>query len=60
MVLSLLNREYQELIEELQKYPIGVFAREFMVNGFLSGAIKKDFLRLPDYFTGLMIKEIEE
>ena len=42
VVLSLMNRESQELIEELQKYPIGVVARETMANGFLSGAIKKD------------------
>lgn len=42
VVLSLMNRESQELIEELQKYPIGVFARECLANGFLSGAITKD------------------
>lgn len=42
VVLSLMNRESQQLIEELQKYPIGVFARECMANGFLSGAINKD------------------
>ena len=42
VVLSLMNRESQDLIEELQKYPIGVVARETMANGFLSGAIKKD------------------
>lgn len=42
VVLSLMNKESQELIEELQKYPIGVFGRECMANGFLSGAIKKD------------------
>ncbi len=42
VVLSLMNRESQQLIEELQKYPIGVFARECLANGFLSGAITKD------------------
>ncbi len=42
VVLSLMNRESQQLIEELQQYPIGVFARESLANGFLSGAIKKD------------------
>lgn len=42
VVLSLMNRESQQLIEELQKYPIGVFGRECMANGFLSGAIQKD------------------
>lgn len=44
VVLSLMNRESQELIKELQKYPIGVFARECLANGFLSGAITKDTL----------------
>jgi len=42
VVLSLMNRESQQLIEELQEYPIGVFARECLANGFLSGAITKD------------------
>ncbi len=42
VVLSLMNRESQQLIEELQKYPIGVFARECLANGFLSGAITKE------------------
>jgi aryl-alcohol dehydrogenase-like predicted oxidoreductase len=42
VVLSLMNRESQELINELQEYPIGVFGRECLANGFLSGTIKKD------------------
>ncbi len=42
VVLSLMNKESQQLIEELQKYPIGVFARECLANGFLSGAITKE------------------
>ncbi len=42
VVLSLMNRESQQLIGELQKYPIGVFARECLANGFLSGTITKD------------------
>lgn len=42
VVLSLMNRESQKLIEELQEYPIGVFARECLANGFLSGAITKE------------------
>jgi len=42
VVLSLMNRESQQLIEELTAYPIGVFARECLANGFLSGAITKD------------------
>ncbi|REG89437.1 aldo/keto reductase [Winogradskyella sediminis] len=42
VVLSLMNKEAQQLIEELQTYPIGVFGRECLANGFLSGAITKD------------------
>ncbi|WP_282030171.1 aldo/keto reductase [Winogradskyella eximia] len=42
VVLSLMNKESQQLIEELQEYPIGVFGRECLANGFLSGAITKD------------------
>jgi len=42
VVLSLMNRESQQVIEELQEYPIGVFGRECLANGFLSGAINKD------------------
>ncbi len=42
VVLSLMNRESQQLIEELQEYSIGVFARECLANGFLSGSITKE------------------
>ncbi|SDG77784.1 aldo/keto reductase [Winogradskyella thalassocola] len=42
VVLSLMNKESQQLIEDLQEYPIGVFGRECLANGFLSGAITKD------------------
>lgn len=42
VVLSLMNRESQALIKDLQKYKIGVVARETMANGFLSGTIKRD------------------
>lgn len=42
VVLSLMNRESQQLIEDLQEYPIGVFGRECLANGFLSGTINKD------------------
>ena len=42
VVLSLMNRESQQLIEELSAMQIGVFARECLANGFLSGAITKD------------------
>lgn len=42
VVLSLMNRESQQLIEELSALQIGVFARECLANGFLSGTITKD------------------
>ncbi len=42
VVLSLMNREAQTLVNELSEYPIGVFGRECLANGFLSGAITKD------------------
>lgn len=42
VVLSLMNRESQELVSELNKLKIGVFARECMANGFLSGTFTKD------------------
>lgn len=43
VVLSLMNREAQQLITDLSKeYNIGVFTRECLANGFLAGAITKD------------------
>lgn len=42
VVLSMMNREAQALVEELKKYPIGVVARECLANGFLSGSITRD------------------
>lgn len=42
VVLSLMNREAKDLIDELSKQSIGVFARECLANGFLSGTITKD------------------
>ncbi len=47
VVLSLMNRESQELVEELQKYPIGVVARECMANGFLAGVFTKETVFTP-------------
>ena len=41
VVLSLMNRESQNLITELQQYQVGVFGRECLANGFLSGTINK-------------------
>lgn len=37
VVISLMNRESEELIHELSKYPIGIVARECLANGFLAG-----------------------
>ncbi len=41
VVLSLMNRESQDLINELSEYPIGVFARECLANGFLAGVFNE-------------------
>ncbi|MEX0273752.1 MAG: aldo/keto reductase [Flavobacteriaceae bacterium] len=42
VVLSLMNRESQSLIDDLHNLQIGVLARECLANGFLSGTITKD------------------
>ncbi len=42
VVLSLMNREAQGLIDELSEYPIGVFARECLANGFLAGVFNEN------------------
>jgi aryl-alcohol dehydrogenase-like predicted oxidoreductase len=42
VVLSLMNRESLNLIEKLQSQNIGIFARESLANGFLSGNFTKD------------------
>lgn len=43
VVLNLMNREAQQLVHDLsEKHQIGVFARECLANGFLSGQITKD------------------
>ncbi len=42
VVLSLMNREAQNLVNELSEYPIGVFGRECLANGFLAGVFTKD------------------
>lgn len=43
VVLSLMNREAQKLVSDLsEEHQIGVFARECLANGFLSGTITKD------------------
>ena len=42
VVLSLMNRESRNLINEVSKNNVGVFARECLANGFLSGSIKED------------------
>ena len=42
VVLSLMNRESEELIKNLQTQKIGIMARECLANGFLSGTITKE------------------
>ena len=42
VVYSLMNRESSTLIRDLGKQGIGVFARESLANGFLSGTITRD------------------
>jgi len=42
VVLSLLNRESEELISQMEQLGVGVVARESMANGFLSGTITRD------------------
>jgi aryl-alcohol dehydrogenase-like predicted oxidoreductase len=41
-VYSLMNRESSSLIHDLGEQGIGIFARESLANGFLSGAITRD------------------
>lgn len=43
VVYSLMNRESSQLIADLGALGIGIFARESMANGFLSGKITKDY-----------------
>ncbi|MCK5906413.1 MAG: aldo/keto reductase [Flavobacteriales bacterium] len=57
VVLSLMNRESQDLINEFEKQNIGVVARETMANGFLSGAIKKDTVFAPGTLNARYSKE---
>lgn len=47
VVLSLMNREAQDLVTELSEYPIGVFGRECLANGFLAGVFNKDTVFKP-------------
>ena len=42
VVMSLMNREAQQLVNELSEYPIGVFGRECLANGFLAGVFNKE------------------
>lgn len=37
VVISLMNRESEQLIHDLSEYPIGIVARECLANGFLAG-----------------------
>ena len=42
VVISLMNRESEQLIEDLSKYPIGIVARECLANGFLAGVFDRN------------------
>lgn len=42
VVLSLLNRESEELIETMHELGVGVVARESLANGFLSGHVTRE------------------
>jgi len=42
VVYSLMNRESSDLIHDLGQQGIGIFARESLANGFLSGTITRD------------------
>ena len=65
VVLSLMNRESQDLINEFEKQNIGIVARETMANGFLSGAITKDTIFAPGtlnarYSRGELAERVEQ
>ena len=42
VVISLMNRESEQLIKDLSEYPIGIVARECLANGFLAGVFDYD------------------
>ena len=42
VVISLMNRESEQLIHDLSEYPIGIVARECLANGFLAGVYDYD------------------
>lgn len=47
VVLSLMNREARQLIQDLGGQKIGIVARESLANGFLSGTIARDTVFPP-------------
>jgi len=47
VVLSLMNREAQDLVNELSEYQIGIFGRECLANGFLAGVFNKNTVFKP-------------
>lgn len=57
VVLSLMNRTSQKLIEDFQTYPIGIVARESLANGFLSGAISTDTVFAKGTLNSRYLKE---
>ncbi len=42
VVISLMNRESKQLMDDLNEYPIGIVARECLANGFLAGVFDYD------------------
>lgn len=65
VVLSLMNRESQVLINDLHKLNVGVVARETMANGFLSGTINKNTVFAPGtlnsrYSKSELIERVEQ
>ncbi|WP_108424484.1 aldo/keto reductase [Flagellimonas amoyensis] len=57
VVLSLMNREAEALIQQLQAIGVGVFARECLANGFLSGTIKETTKFAPGSLNSRYSKE---
>lgn len=49
VVLSLMNRESRTLIQDLSQDGVGVFARESLANGFLTGALTADTVFPPGH-----------
>ena len=57
VVYNLLNRESTELIDDLGSAGIGVVARESLVNGFLSGSLRRDSTFTPETLNARYTRE---